>query len=139
MVADNRSLAHFTLKGIPPMPAGMARLEVTFQVDADGLLSVRAKELTTGIEQAVSVKPSYGLDDSTVERMLLDALDHGEDCLLYTSSSVRPSPRRGKRGTCRASGEWPRASKRVRAASSKSSPPSLRDERPLRCSVSSPS
>src|SRR6204780_4081732 len=81
MVADNRSLAHFTLKGIPPMPAGMARLEVTFQVDADGLLSVRAKELTTGIEQVVSVKPSYGLDDAAVERMLLDALDHGEEDL----------------------------------------------------------
>jgi molecular chaperone HscA len=81
MVADNRSLAHFTLKGIPPMPAGMARLEVTFQVDADGLLGVRAKELTTGIEQTVSVKPSYGLDDATVEQMLLDALDHGEEDL----------------------------------------------------------
>jgi len=81
MVADNRSLAHFTLKGIPPMPAGMARLEVTFHVDADGLLGVRAKELTTGVEQTVSVKPSYGLDDSTVERMLLDALDHGEEDL----------------------------------------------------------
>ena len=81
MVADNRSLAHFTLKGIPPLPAGMARLEVTFQVDADGLLGVRAKELTTGIEQAVSVKPSYGLDDAAVERMLLDALDHGEEDL----------------------------------------------------------
>jgi molecular chaperone HscA len=82
MVADNRSLARFTLKGIPPMPAGMARLEVTFHVDADGLLAVHAKELTTGIEQTVSVKPSYGLDDATVERMLLDALDHGEDDLL---------------------------------------------------------
>jgi molecular chaperone HscA len=81
MVADNRSLAHFTLKGIPPMPAGMARLEVTFQVDADGLLGVRAKELTTGIEQTVSVKPSYGLDDAAVEQMLLDALDHGEEDL----------------------------------------------------------
>jgi molecular chaperone HscA len=81
MVADNRSLARFTLKGIPPMPAGMARLEVTFQVDADGLLGVRAKEVTTGIEQTVSVKPSYGLDDSTVEQMLLEALDHGEDDL----------------------------------------------------------
>ncbi len=81
MVADNRSLAHFTLKGIPPMPAGMARLEVTFHVDADGLLSVHAKELTTGLEQSVSVKPSYGLDDATVERMLLDALDHGEEDL----------------------------------------------------------
>jgi molecular chaperone HscA len=81
MVADNRSLARFMLKGIPPMPAGLARLEVTFHVDADGLLSVHAKELTTGIEQAVSVKPSYGLDDSAVERMLLDALDHGEEDL----------------------------------------------------------
>jgi molecular chaperone HscA len=81
MVADSRSLARFTLKGIPPMPAGMARLEVTFQVDADGLLGVHAKELTTGIEQTVTVKPSYGLDDATVEHMLLDALDHGEDDL----------------------------------------------------------
>lgn len=81
MVADNRSLARFTLKGIPPMPAGMARLEVTFHVDADGLLGVHAKELTTGLEQTVSVKPSYGLDDATVEQMLLDALDHGEQDL----------------------------------------------------------
>jgi molecular chaperone HscA len=81
MVADNRSLAHFTLKGIPPMPAGMARLEVTFNVDADGLLGVHAKELTTGLEQTVSVKPSYGLDDEAVERMLIDALDHGEEDL----------------------------------------------------------
>jgi|HubBroStandDraft_2_1064218.scaffolds.fasta_scaffold18921_3 molecular chaperone HscA len=81
MVAHNRSLARFTLKGIPPMPAGMARLEVTFEVDADGLLGVHAKELTTGIEQTVSVKPSYGLDDATVEQMLLDAFDHGEEDL----------------------------------------------------------
>jgi molecular chaperone HscA len=83
MVADNRSLAHFTLKGIPPMPAGMARLEITFHVDADGLLAVHAKELTTGIEQAVSVKPSYGLDDATVESMLMAALDHGEEDLSH--------------------------------------------------------
>jgi molecular chaperone HscA len=81
MVADNRSLARFTLKGIPPMPAGMARLEVSFHVDADGLLAVHAHELTTGIEQTVSVKPSYGLDDATVEKMLLEALDHGEEDL----------------------------------------------------------
>jgi len=81
MVADNRSLARFTLKGIPPMPAGMARLEVTFNVDADGLLSVHARETTTGIEQTVSVKPTYGLDDAAVEQMLLDALDHGEEDL----------------------------------------------------------
>jgi molecular chaperone HscA len=76
--ADCRSLARFTLKGIPPMPAGMAKLEVTFRVDADGLLTVHAREETTGIEQSVSVKPSYGLDDEAVERMLMDALDHGE-------------------------------------------------------------
>ena len=79
--ADCRSLARFTLKGIPPLAAGMAKLEVTFNVDADGLLAVHAREITTGIEQTVSVKPSYGLDDEAVEKMLLDALDHGEDDL----------------------------------------------------------
>jgi molecular chaperone HscA len=81
LVADSRSLARFTLKGIPPMAAGLARLDVRFQVDADGLLAVHAKESTTGIEQKVTVRPSYGLDDATVERMLADALDHGEDDL----------------------------------------------------------
>jgi molecular chaperone HscA len=82
LAADDRSLARFTLKGIPPMPAGMARLEVTFEVDADGLLSVHAKELTTGVEQTVAVRPSYGLDDATVERMLTEALDRGEEDLV---------------------------------------------------------
>jgi molecular chaperone HscA len=79
--ADCRSLARFTLKGIPPMPAGMARLEVTFRVDQDGLLQVSAHELTTGLEQRVDVKPSYGLTDEQVEDMLLAALDHGEEDL----------------------------------------------------------
>jgi len=82
LAADCRSLARFTLKGIPPMAAGMARLEVTFRVDADGLLSVHALEERTGIEQTVEVKPSYGLDDDTVEQMLIDAIDHGEEDLL---------------------------------------------------------
>ncbi|MCA9624192.1 MAG: Hsp70 family protein, partial [Myxococcales bacterium] len=79
LAEDCRSLARFLLKGIPPMAAGLARLEVTFRVDADGLLTVSAKELTTGIEQSVEVKPSYGLTDEEVEQMLLDALDHGEE------------------------------------------------------------
>ncbi|WP_437997302.1 Fe-S protein assembly chaperone HscA [Sorangium sp. So ce185] len=82
LAADCRSLARFVLKGIPPMPAGMARLEVTFRVDADGLLGVTARELTTGVEQKVEVKPSYGLTDEEVENMLLAALDHGEEDLL---------------------------------------------------------
>jgi molecular chaperone HscA len=81
LVQDCRSLARFTLKGIPPMQAGMAKLEVRFDVDADGLLHVNAKELTTGIEQTVDVKPSYGLDDETVEKMLMDAIEHGEEDL----------------------------------------------------------
>jgi molecular chaperone HscA len=81
LAGDCRSLARFTLKGIPPMAAGMAKLEVTFKVDADGLLGVHALEVTTGVEQTVSVKPSYGLDDEAVEKMLLEALDHGEEDL----------------------------------------------------------
>jgi len=78
MAEHCRSLARFTLKGIPPLPAGMARLEVEFKVDQDGLLRVSARELTTGVEQQVTVKPSYGLSDEEVENMLIDALDHGE-------------------------------------------------------------
>ncbi len=78
MASDCRSLARFTLKGIPPMAAGMARLEVRFEVDADGLLKVSARELTTGVSQQVDVKPSYGLTDEEVERMLLDAYEHAE-------------------------------------------------------------
>ncbi|MET0384798.1 MAG: Fe-S protein assembly chaperone HscA [Polyangiales bacterium] len=79
LASDCRSLAQFTLRGIPPMPAGMARLEVRFDVDADGLLKVSAREQTTGIEQQTEVKPSYGLGDEDIERMLRDAYDHAED------------------------------------------------------------
>lgn len=78
LAKDCRSLARFTLKGISPMPAGMARLEVSFDVDENNLLAVTAKELTTGLVQQIEVKPSYGLTDEEVENMLLDALDHGE-------------------------------------------------------------
>jgi Fe-S protein assembly chaperone HscA len=78
LVADNRSLHRFKLRGIPPMPAGMPRVQVQFQIDADGILSVTARELRTGVEQTVDVKPSYGLTDDEVERMLLDSLEHAE-------------------------------------------------------------
>ncbi|HEY6881368.1 MAG TPA: Fe-S protein assembly chaperone HscA [Polyangiales bacterium] len=79
LAEDCRSLARFTLKGIPPMPAGMARLKVVFRVDADGLLKVEAEEKSTGTRQEVEVRPSYGLTDEEVERMLIDAYEHGED------------------------------------------------------------
>jgi molecular chaperone HscA len=79
LVADCRPLAKFSLRGIPPMPAGMARLEVTFTVDADGILRVKAREEITGQEAAIDVKPSYGLTDDEVERMLLDSFAHADE------------------------------------------------------------
>jgi molecular chaperone DnaK (HSP70) len=78
LVADNRSLARFKLRGIPPMPAGMPRVQVQFQIDANGILSVTARELRTDVEQTIEVKPSYGLTDEEVERMLLDSFEHAE-------------------------------------------------------------
>ena len=78
LVVDNRSLARFRLRGIPPMPAGMARVQVQFQIDANGILSVTAHELRTDVEQTIEVKPSYGLTDDEVERMLLDSFEHAE-------------------------------------------------------------
>jgi molecular chaperone DnaK (HSP70) len=78
LVADNRSLARFKLRGIPPMPAGMPRVQMQFQIDANGILSVTATELRTHIEQTIEVKPSYGLTDEQVEKMLLDSFEHAE-------------------------------------------------------------
>ncbi|MDP4200927.1 MAG: Fe-S protein assembly chaperone HscA [Bacteroidota bacterium] len=74
-VRDNRHLAGFTLKGIPPMTAGAAKVEVTFLIDADGILQVHARETHTGIEQEVEVKPSYGLTDEEIERMLRESIE----------------------------------------------------------------
>jgi Fe-S protein assembly chaperone HscA len=78
LAIDCRSLARFRLRGIPPMPAGMPRIEVRFQIDANGILSVSARELRTGVEQTIEVKPSYGLTDEEVERMLIESFEHAE-------------------------------------------------------------
>ncbi len=85
LVSECRSLARFELRGIPPLPAGAARIRVTFQVDADGLLSVSARELTSGVEASVVVKPSYGLADEQIAQMLKDGFAHAETDMVTRS------------------------------------------------------
>ncbi len=79
LVQDNRKLAEFNLTGIPGMPAGLPKVEVTFLIDADGILKVSAAELRSGVAQSIDVKPQYGLTDEEVEKMLLDSLTHAKD------------------------------------------------------------
>lgn len=90
LVQDCRSLARFTLRGIPPMAAGAARIRVTFTVDADGLLQVHASEQTSGVEAQIEVKPSYGLDDDTIARMLQESFaSAGQDMSARALAEAR--------------------------------------------------
>ena len=79
LVEDCRSLARFELTGLPPMAAGAAKIRITYQVDADGLLNVTAAETSTGVEARIEVKPSYGLGDEEISRMLRESIDHASD------------------------------------------------------------
>lgn len=79
LVKDNRKLAEFNLTNIPAMPAGLPKVEITFLINADGILVVKAKELRSGIEQSIEVQPQYGLTDEEVEKMLLESITHAKD------------------------------------------------------------
>jgi molecular chaperone DnaK/molecular chaperone HscA len=79
LAVDNRSLARFQLRGIDPMPAGMPRLEMTFLIDANGILNVMAREQRSGKETSIEIKPSYGLTDEEIERMLMESFDLAEE------------------------------------------------------------
>jgi molecular chaperone HscA len=79
LVADNRELATFSLNGIPGMPAGLPKVEVSFLINADGILTVSARELRSGVEQSIEIKPQEGINDELVEKMLMDSISHAKD------------------------------------------------------------
>lgn len=79
LVENNRKLGEFILRDIPPMPAGLPKIEIQFIINADGILKVKAKELRSGVEQAIDIKPSYGLSEEDMARMLLDSIEHAEE------------------------------------------------------------
>jgi molecular chaperone HscA len=79
LVKDNRKLAEFSLSGIPAMPAGLPKVEISFLINADGILTVKARELRSGAVQEVEVTPQYGLTDAEVEKMLMDSITHAQD------------------------------------------------------------
>jgi molecular chaperone HscA len=79
LVQHNRKLAEFNLTGIPGMPAGLPKIEIKFLINADGILTVNAKELRSGVEQQIDIKPQYGLSDTDVETMLMDSITHAKD------------------------------------------------------------
>lgn len=85
VVKDNRKLAEFILSGIPAMPAGFPKIEISFILNADGILKVKAKELRSGLEQSIDIKPQYGLTDAEVEKMLLDSITHAKDDMQVRS------------------------------------------------------
>ena len=94
MAADNKMLGNFDLVGIPPAPRGMPQIEVTFDIDANGIVNVSAKDKATNKEQKIKIQASGGLSDSDIENMVKDAESHAEEdknCLLYTSPSPRDS------------------------------------------------
>jgi molecular chaperone HscA len=78
LVSENRKLAEFDLKGIPSMPAGFPKVDINFMLNADGILTVQAIELRSGVKQEIDITPSYGLSDETVEQMLIDSITHAK-------------------------------------------------------------